>query len=198
MEFCTQSNPDISPTLCERILDELFLELSHQLHIIYPTIPKITRSSIVDLDSSTLQKFSRHWIVHLPNHTLFANTNDMGKFVKYFVGQLAEQIATGTLQDKRPVLSKYLFINAKQNSTHANTTTCIIDLGVYTRNRLFRLLGASKYGKSPSAALRIAKTNQFPFPNGFDNDKFYFPSLEQKKGNDNDKSIMDSLVSQKS
>ena len=51
--------------------------------------------------------------------------------------------------------------------------TCFVDLGVYTRNRLFRILGSTKFGKTSSAALRISMTNEFPFPEGFDNTKFY-------------------------
>lgn len=174
----------------------------------------------------------------------------MGQFVKLWVGRLAEDIATGKLQTKRPILAKYLFVNEKaaasdletkneeqmnnnnddNNNTQQqqsqtfveettsvqlekeryqvkeidsiqsqsiieeeeipistttkpksntsslkknDTTTCIIDLGVYTRNRLFRLMGAAKYGKSPSAALRIADSNAFEFPAGFSNDNFY-------------------------
>ncbi len=56
---------------------------------------------------------------------------------------------------------------------------CFVDIGVYTRNRIFRILGSVKYGKPTSAALRIAEANEFPFPGGFGNELFY-------KSNDNE------------
>ena len=59
--------------------------------------------------------------------------------------------------------------------------TCFIDLGVYTRNRLFRLLGSTKYGKPPSAALRLSKSNKFPFPPEFSNENFFLPDMEKSK-----------------
>ena len=75
----------------------------------------------------------------------------------------------------------------------------------YTRNRLFRLLGSNKFGKPadagkkrlandsycdakqqtqpidllPPSALRIAEANEFPFPNGFGNAKFYLPEMKR-------------------
>jgi hypothetical protein len=58
-------------------------------------------------------------------------------------------------------------------------------MGVYTRNRLFRLLGSSKFGKPPSAALFIASTNEFAFPQGFSNESFYVPDMEQSRGKEN-------------
>ena len=229
LEFCKISNSEISSSICETILDELYWELSELFQILYPKhIPPIARSCILDLDSSTSQKFSRHWIVHLPNGALFANAGEAGNFVKLLVGRLAEEIATGTLQKKRPMLAKYLFVKVKDkggntktketenesdklsqhdqiNENHGNLshsdTTCIIDLGVYTRNRLFRLMGAAKYGKPPSAALRIAETNAFPFPFGFSNNNFYFPLLgerkkeEEQEETESGKDIQNDLVS---
>mmetsp|Transcript_13604 Transcript_13604/g.22226 ORF Transcript_13604/g.22226 Transcript_13604/m.22226 type:complete len:438 (+) Transcript_13604:1-1314(+) len=58
--------------------------------------------------------------------------------------------------------------------------TRFIDLGVYTRNRIFRLLGSTKFGKPVDAALRIAEANEFPFPKGFDNSKFYLPEMNDR------------------
>ena len=184
----------------------------------YPTqVLPLTRSCILDLDSSTNVKFSRHWIVHLPNNVLFPNAIEVGKFVKLFVGRLAEEIATGKLHKLRPMLAKYLFVKSKENSQdrksrhdvdqtlsqsqsqskadensskyHNTSTTCLVDLGVYTRNRLFRLMGATKYGKPSTAALRIASSNEFVFHKGFSNDNFYLQRLgkeQESKGEEED------------
>lgn len=188
LEFCRLSNPEISQSECESLLDELFLELVEEVVRVYPQVPALTKSCIVDLDSSTSNKFSRHWIVHLPGDFLFSNAGEVGTFVRSFVGRLAEEIGTGVLKEKRPFLAEGLFVRAKgrtaeedaSGKTHENTT-CFVDLGVYTRNRLFRLMGATKYGKPSSAALRIAYANEFEFPNGFGNEKFYAPDMEKVK-----------------
>ena len=179
------------------LLEELIAELSLEFERVYDL--NVDRSCIVDLDSSTETKFSRHLIVHLPNGALFADATAAGRFVRVLVGRLAEEIATGQMEESRPVLSKFLFVNTdmKQSSTQETArsaqsttstpetdekreTTCFVDMGVYTRNRLFRLLGSSKFGKPASAALRIANTNTFPFPNGFSNDSFYVPDMEAR------------------
>merc|ERR1712194_34121 len=39
------------------------------------------------------------------------------------------------------------------------------------------------YGKSSSAALRIASVNEFPFPDGFGNQKFYLTSRQERTKN---------------
>jgi hypothetical protein len=63
------------------------------------------------------------------------------------------------------------------NDNRERRQTHFIDTGVYTRNRIFRLLGSTKFSKLTNAALRIADTNRYPFPIGFDNTKFYRPSM---------------------
>lgn len=195
MEFSKAANPDISETLSSELLEEFIVELALEFERLYGLT--VDRSCIVDLDSSTDTKFSRHFIVHLPNQALFEDAAAAGRFVRVFVGRLAEQTATGQLSESRPVLPKYLFVKsatptAKQSSQDSqlssqsdketelsSTKTCFVDMGVYTRNRLFRLLGSSKFGKPASAALRIAPSNTFPFPKGFDNNSFYVPDMEK-------------------
>lgn len=190
LEYSKEANPHISIVESEVLMTEFIAELCIQFRTIYGIA--ITRSCIIDLDSSTAKKFSRHLIVHLPNETLFADTRSAGAFVKQFVGRLADELATRVLIERRPILAKCLFVNsldakqrqksgeeievAEQRNTTSCKTTCFVDLGVYTRNRLFRLMGSSKFGKPSSAALRISKANEFNrFPAGFDNSKFYVP-----------------------
>ena len=51
-------------------------------------------------------------------------------------------------------------------------------------------MGATKFGKQPNAALRIADTNRFSFKGQFQNDKFYAPEMMKhppdEKGDEND------------
>jgi hypothetical protein len=171
LEYCTIANNHITATESEVLMTEFIDELCSQFLQIYNIT--LTRSRIVDLDSSTNKKFSRHLIVHLPNNELFANAQSAGFFAKQFVSRLADELTAGTLEERHPTLARNLFVRTKD----PDKTTCFVDLGVYTRNRLFRLMGSSKFGKPASAALRIAAANEFQFPVGFGNSKFYVPDL---------------------
>lgn len=167
----------------------------------------ITPLDIIDLDSSTDLKFSRHLIVHLPKGELFQNAMECGVFVKHFVERLVEEVVTDGMGDDYDVLKMALFVNstissssssscstATTTTTTSTTTTTtnpsnqnkelqnktlFIDTGVYTRNRLFRLMGSSKFGKPVSAALRISDSNQFPFPKDFGNEQFFVPVMRK-------------------
>lgn len=197
LEYNKKANPNITEIDNETLLDEFITELNDELQKVYNI--NIDRTNIVDLDSSTEKKFSRHFIIHLPNGELFADAPTCGIFVKNFIGRLAEEVATGEMTTKCPTLAKYLFVQNKpldqsnENISYSNDNNnhlksrnmaCFVDSGVYTRNRLFRILGSSKYGKLPSAALRIASTNQFPFPSGFGNEKIYVPDFVDINCND--------------
>ncbi len=203
LEYNKIANPDITNAENECLLNDFINELSSEISNTFNIA--IDRRHVVDLDSSTEKKFSRHLIVHMPNGELFRDAPTCGVFVKKFVGRIAEEVATGTMEVKRPTLAKYLFVNDKSKSRKEAVSktspdniiqinsqqvqapepcaesgrhfeynkTCFVDVGVYTRNRLFRLLGSSKFGKPTSAALRIASVNQFPFPDGFTNELFY-------------------------
>ena len=190
LEFSKLSNPSISEVDQETLMDEFLAELFTEFELQYGF--EVKRCHVVDLDSSTKKKFSRHLIVHLSNKALFADAAAAGRFVKVFVGRLAEELSTGQLQKRRNKLANHLFVNSAppKNPSHDITqtsetdknTTCFVDLGVYTRNRLFRLLGSSKFGKTADAALRLAAANEFPFPPGFSNERFYVPSLKRTTG----------------
>ena len=186
LEYCKRANQHISSEESEMLMTEFIEELFTEFQQIHGI--QIDRSNIVDLDSSTNKKFSRHLIVHLPKGELFADAFSAGVFVKQFVGRLAEEQSTGVLVSRRSTLAKHLFVNNQASKKRPESPapaggvssieietkkTCFIDLGVYTRNRLFRLMGSMKYGKPTSASLRIADANTFPFPPGFSNSKFY-------------------------
>jgi hypothetical protein len=195
LEFVKQYNPQLTPTIIEMILDELYTELVTEFYINYHIGP-ITKTRLVDLDSSTSTKFSRHWILHLPNNILFSNARHVGIFVKRFVTRLVNECKSGELKARgHGLLADNLLVYAdddndddddnnnddkdqeKEKKLLVRRKTHFIDLGVYTRNRIFRLLGSTKFGKPSTAALRIADANQFPFPCGFDNTKFYKPEM---------------------
>eukprot|EP00979_Chaetoceros_neogracilis_P015228 scaffold5530_cov283-Chaetoceros_neogracile.AAC.20 len=181
IEYNKRANPGIddetNETLMKEFIEELTIEVKDRFDL------SIGRSNIVDLDSSTAKKFSRHLIVHMPDGELFEDAVRCGVFVKSFIGRLAEEVATKVMEKKcRTTLSKYIFIFAKEASITESEggeenchrqKTCFVDTGVYTRNRIFRILGSKKFGKPLSAVLRIARLNEFPFPETFTNACFY-------------------------
>ena len=213
LEFNKAANLQIDSTMGEMLIDDFIEELIIELEVVFKI--SINRSSIVDLDSSTAKKFSRHLIVHLHStvsgkveEQLFQDAPSVGIFVKNFVARLVEEKATCRLQINRPVLDQCLFVetcvpspesNLVKDTSNTNGSetiedtkvrdnfqrsdrlnsrqTCFVDTGVYTRNRLFRLLGSKKFGKPSSATLRIASANQFPFPQSFRNEIFYSPEI---------------------
>lgn len=197
---------DANIQFMQQFIRQLTLEIKSQFNIdIHP-------KNIVDLDSSTESKFSRHLIVHMPKGELFRNAIECGMFVKNFVGRLVDEIVTDTMDEEYGFLKKYFLVHPstrkvvesqqdqeqepqkekEQEHDHSNILhhrlelqrVPFVDTGVYTRNRLFRLLGSAKHGKPVSAALRIAESNQFPFPDDFGNHKFYKPDMEKYQKED--------------
>lgn len=151
LEYSKKFNQNVDEVA---LLDEFRIELA--AHMEQHLEVTLERHHIIDLDSSTEDKFSRHWIVDVDQEGLFEDAPTVGRFVKSLVARLAEELATNQLQDRSPTLAKYLFVQTKD----ANKPSTFIDLGVYTRNRLFRCFGSTKYGKVNR--LEVADDNEYP------------------------------------
>lgn len=150
LEYSKKHNPSVDQKqLLTEFREELKADLMEHFQV------NLETNQIIDLDSSTDVKFSRHWIFDSEG-CLFEDAPTVGRFVKRLVSRLADDLATGQLEGRRPELAKHLFVNTKE----AGKTSCFIDLGVYTRNRLFRVFGSSKFGKK--ATLEVSDTNQYP------------------------------------
>ncbi|KAL7547152.1 hypothetical protein ACHAWF_010474 [Thalassiosira exigua] len=190
LEFNKRANPTLTPALTEDLLTELFDEVRRHFRLVYDI--SVERSGLVDLDSSTSAKFSRHWILHLPRGALFSDAREAGAFVRGLVARLDAERASGALRSRgSEVLADHLFVNAEGRSDGDDDEgpkklARFIDLGVYTRNRIFRILGSAKFGKPADATLRIAEANEFPFPKGFDNGRFYLPATRAARGGASD------------
>lgn len=135
--------------------------------------------NVLNLDSSTEDKFSRHLIFNLPN-TAFKDNIHIGRFIH----NILEPIQT---KGCNPSASKNSSLKLDDHLTHANKIcvdpqtkkrnledddlsflvvknkdgeNCLfVDLGVYTKNRNFRLYKSSKMGKN--AAFTVADDNKF-------------------------------------
>ncbi|KAK2653993.1 hypothetical protein Ddye_013849 [Dipteronia dyeriana] len=92
---------------------------------------------IVELDSSTGEKFSRHLVIRIPK-TAFKDNSHAGAFV----AEICSRIRSTS---KRDETFEKLFI--KRNATSESLSQLFVDTAVYTRNRCFRLALSSKAGK---------------------------------------------------
>ncbi|KAL5718661.1 hypothetical protein ACHQM5_011540 [Ranunculus cassubicifolius] len=92
---------------------------------------------IVELDSSTEEKFSRHLIIHVPN-AAFKDNIHAGAFVK----EICSRICSARKDDHK---LENLFISKDSGPNELHHL--FVDTAVYTRNRCFRLALSSKAGK---------------------------------------------------
>ncbi|KAM7499710.1 hypothetical protein LguiA_024124 [Lonicera macranthoides] len=94
---------------------------------------------IVELDSSTTEKFSRHIIIRFPKMAFKDNTH-----AGAFVAEICSRIYSARQSDRR---YENLFI-AKDSSSDDAPCQIFVDTAVYSRNRCFRLPLSSKAGKT--------------------------------------------------
>jgi hypothetical protein len=101
--------------------------------------------SMIDLDSSTDAKFSRHLVF---TDVVFADNREMGEFVATKL--IPTLIAAPDAATRRLVLT----------TEEGHRPTTVIDEGVYTRNRNFRLYLSSKIAKG----VPLLQSAQCAFP----------------------------------
>jgi len=141
--------------------------------------------SFVVLDSSTSTKFSKHVALHIPvpldatcsggsggrKECLFLNNLAVGMFVEDLIADMLEDAGpveqpyqanlgennrlAGCTQVPKPAYSHF-WVNNKDGKP-----MCFADLGVYTRNRLFRLFGSCKFGKNACLSLSRADKSKY-------------------------------------
>jgi hypothetical protein len=130
-------------------------------------------AAVVELDSTTDAKFSRHLIIHLPGGAAFASAVAAGAFVRaWWAADVAprrgdDPRAAALFVRKAPAsgsdaaaAAASAAASAESGATEAAgealATTPFVDMGVYTRNRAFRLYLSSKAGK-PARLLPTAR-----------------------------------------
>ncbi|OMO86979.1 DNA primase, UL52/UL70 type, Herpesviridae [Corchorus capsularis] len=94
---------------------------------------------VVELDSSTEEKFSRHLIMRIPK-TAFKDNSHVGAFV----AEICSRISSARERDER---FEKLFVT-KDSTSAELPRQLFVDTAVYTRNRCFRLALSSKAGKT--------------------------------------------------
>lgn len=110
---------------------------------------------VIELDSSTKEKFSRHVILRLPQ-TAFKDNLHAGAFV-------AEVCSRINISRETDGKFNNLFVSKGSNSAE-NQCQPFVDTAVYSRNRCFRLPLSSKAGKNsvllPSGRFRCKDMNE--------------------------------------
>lgn len=123
------------------------------------------RKDVIDLDSSTKDKYSKHLIFVLTN-AAFKDNIHVGNFVKMMCCKLRSMINDPKLMT---VISEAIGVSTEdikelQVQTLQGTTQLFCDEKVYTKNRHFRLFLSSKWQKN--CPLELSKENEYkPIPN---------------------------------
>lgn len=145
LEFSRVENPDLEPA----VVVAAFISLLNQFceHLFGHEIDK---TSLYDLDSTNAEKFSKHIIIKklrdsstsIGGTLAFQNNAQAGYFVKQFMQFVRKQLEEGNC------LAPQLFAAAKpkKEAKHGEVVS-VVDESVYTRNRCFRVLFSTKFGK---------------------------------------------------
>ncbi|XP_067885493.1 DNA-directed primase/polymerase protein isoform X2 [Heterodontus francisci] len=198
LEFIKQTNPECDgKQMVAKLIQYVCRKLGEMYNI------NCSVKDILNLDSSTHQKFSRHLVFHLPN-AVFKNNVHVGNFIRTTLQPVIRLLenrsgridqdpsdsafqSTNTFIPVTPDKRKHFNMDGSENSSSkrikctsweksekSNLDTDLsflivkdkygsnqlfVDLGVYTKNRNFRLYKSSKLGKSTS--FEVAEDNQF-------------------------------------
>ncbi|KAF4517026.1 hypothetical protein B566_EDAN013219 [Ephemera danica] len=152
LEFETEFNPN-----CDGIkMTEIFIKLvAHRLFQLYHL--KIDRTMILDLDSTTDKKFSRHLIYQIPFLCFASN---------YEVGLLIQEICTWIRVGDEKLCSDVGITEDELKSLivkdRHGKDKLFCDEGVYSKNRHFRVYGSTKPHKN--SHLQISPQNEYTVP----------------------------------
>ncbi|GMY07329.1 DNA-directed primase/polymerase protein [Fagus crenata] len=134
LEFNKRVNAENNGDEMVDLLISVILEALHDKYSIQGNL-----KWIVELDSSTEEKFSRHLIIRIPK-TAFKDNLHAGAFV----AEICSRILSARKSDGR---FERLFVKKDSTSTESSSQL-FVDTAVYTRNRCFRLALSSKAGKN--------------------------------------------------
>jgi DNA-directed primase/polymerase protein len=148
LEFSIPANPTLNGlTLVDQLLDQVIA----QLRATWPD-HVTTKDDILLLDSTSAVKFSIH--VLFPT-IVFVNNQIMGDWVRDFYDNKLTPGERNSMTVKKVVSD----MNEDDLATSTTTSCSLIDFGVYTKNRNFRLYLSTKFGKA--TRLELAETDLF-------------------------------------
>mmetsp|Transcript_39133 Transcript_39133/g.72945 ORF Transcript_39133/g.72945 Transcript_39133/m.72945 type:complete len:481 (+) Transcript_39133:47-1489(+) len=162
LEYSIETNPELQPDVAMMAFEDTLSSFCSQ--VLGMTLDT---SSILILESSTLKKFSKHVLVRrlldasgASIDLAFANNAQIGLFVSELV-----HFARTHREDSS---AKHLFVQPPKSDVPDWRETTMIDESVYSRNRSFRLLFQSKFGKDRrldldrSSALKVFENMPHP------------------------------------
>ncbi|TPX68677.1 hypothetical protein CcCBS67573_g07081 [Chytriomyces confervae] len=143
IEFSIDLNPGLDTHAMMVVFKERVIE---ELSDVFQL--RINMQHILDLDSTTDVKFSRHLIFNIPN-TAWRNNAHVGQFVHNLAHKLrTEHTMLQQLSEKTPEQqTRFNQISILFIKTSHDPSSLFIDEGVYSRNRNFRIVHSSKIGK---------------------------------------------------
>ena len=134
LEFCRAANP--GSTRCgEQMVRTLCMEVRHALGARFGT-KHSADCRIVDLDSSTPQKFSRHIIIRMRDAAFSSNVH-VGSFVHELLSSFLARRAN------EPPIAAMFVAPPTSRAPSAAAQVSFVDTSVYSRNRCFRLCNAA-------------------------------------------------------
>lgn len=152
LEFFTAYNPCLDgAALSHALLEALCARIESHFKV------QCTSNHAIMLDSSTESKFSRHVTLRIPN-TCFRNNKHVGNFVTATVYDIQSNwyCSKAHIEDndtvhecKTPAVyqTSRPHLDLKVNNEYGQRVW-FVDLGVYTRNRTFRIYMSSKHNKT--------------------------------------------------
>ncbi|XP_015172025.1 PREDICTED: DNA-directed primase/polymerase protein-like [Polistes dominula] len=155
LEFLYELNPNSNGSrMTNTLIDILCAFMLKEWHL------PCNKFNIINLDSTNNEKFSRHLIFAIKD-VAFKDNFHVGKFMKYVCMEITNYLNnTETHHDILSTFSKIdieeLIINMK------NGRKLFIDVGVYTKNRHFRIYKSTKWGKQ--SHLEISSDCKFILP----------------------------------
>ncbi|CAB3361311.1 Hypothetical predicted protein [Cloeon dipterum] len=152
LEFDRRLNPESNgPDMVEIFIRLITAKIKQQYSIL------VTREEILDLDSTTEIKFSRHLILQnqlchfANNYVVGVLVRDVCNTIRCWNDQISEQYGISSDDVKK------LFVKNRHDDL-----VLFCDESVYTKNRHFRLYCSTKPHKN--APLKVSKENQFKPP----------------------------------
>jgi hypothetical protein len=131
IEGSKETNPNVN---FELLYNNLMVDLQ-QFVKTFLNIDIQRRITIYDPDSSTVKKFSKHCIIKI-DEGYFRNNYHCGAFMRQFQKYIIEKYGDPSISN-----NPYYIVSDKIGN---NDKIFLLDLGVYTLRRQFRLLGSSK------------------------------------------------------
>ncbi|XP_014114826.1 PREDICTED: DNA-directed primase/polymerase protein isoform X1 [Pseudopodoces humilis] len=150
LEFYKPANPDADGKSMVKKLIELVSQKLKQLYDV-----NCSSKDVLNLDSSTEEKFSRH-LIFLPQKTVFKDNAHVAveDDSKDWPAAAHETKDMEMPHQGENLDFSFLIVNNKEGNKQL-----FVDLGVYTKNRNFRMYKSSKAGKN--VILKIAEDNKF-------------------------------------